>query len=165
MQPEEFDADTACSIKRQVSCFPSFDVAVATAGSDSAIPPRFAAGIGADDRFDLAVQHVLPVRIAPSICSHSDDSVQRLETIATCFVGPSNAMGDGLTDELTNDVVAVLEPVYELTDVRTNLLTDLNESFKSDKDFDNFRGIITATIRLRNDMKLQEGLEALVNRG
>ena len=65
-------------------------------------------------------------------------------------------MGDGLTDEITNAVTAALDPVHELVDPRATLLKDLDESLKSEKDHDKRRGITTAMMRLRTDMKLAE---------
>ncbi|HZR17960.1 MAG TPA: hypothetical protein VFE51_11625 [Verrucomicrobiae bacterium] len=74
--------------------------------------------------------------------------------IARKLLAAANAMGDRLTDEITNAVTAALDPVHELVDPRANLLNDLNESLQSEKDNEKRRGIISAMMRIRADMKV-----------
>ena len=81
----------------------------------------------------------------------SSDKSER-EKLATQLLTTANAMGEALTHELANEIVAALKP--EPSDVHEDLMNDLNESLRKEGDFNRRAGILTAMMRLRNGMKI-----------
>lgn len=73
--------------------------------------------------------------------------------LARQLIAAANGLGDKLTDELTSEIIAALEPVNDIAASRANIITELNDTLRSEKDIERRRGILKAMIRVRNSMK------------